>query len=263
MRSATRSRALRARGLRAILGLVGTIGLPTSLSFGRRAPECRQARIHGIGQGMAAHELLDDAILERMKADDREPPVRRRRASAASSAEFEFAELVVDVDAQRLKHARRRMLVRSRLGCDARDHLRELQRALERRASPVGDDCARDARRMRSSPNSRKMRTSSASDAPLTTSAALSARAPAHAHVEGPSCMKLKPRSASSSCGEETPRSNRMPSNFSPGSHAIGAGRERREGARKMLTRGSDPNRARASATARNRGRGTASDRQR
>ncbi len=41
--------------------------------------------------------------------------------------------------------------------------------------------------------------------------------------------MKLKPRAASSSCGEETPRSNRMPSNLRPGSNLIGAARERGE----------------------------------
>ena len=50
--------------------------------------------------------------------------------------------------------------------------------------------------------------------------------------------MKLKPRAASSSCGEETPRSNSMPSNLRPGCDLIGArgecgkGREKNRDAR-------------------------------
>src|ERR1700722_5282274 len=72
-----------------------------------------------------------------------------------------------------------------------------------------------------SSPNSLKMRASSAGAASLTRSAAVGPSAPMRM-FNGPSRMKEKPRSASSSCMEETPRSKAPPSAApSPSSAAI------------------------------------------
>src|SRR5580704_2928759 len=101
----------------------------------------------------------------------------------------------------------------------------------------------------RSSPYSRKIRTSSSADAPFTTSAA---EVPARLMrmSRGPSCMKLKPRSESSSCGEETPRSNRMPSSLRRGSTASAHASSAEKGARNSVTRESVPKRALASAMA-------------
>ena len=50
--------------------LVGLDGLADEPQFGARMRRhVGQSRIHRVRQGMAAHELLDHAVLERMKAD--------------------------------------------------------------------------------------------------------------------------------------------------------------------------------------------------
>ena len=106
-----------------------------------------QAGIHGIGQRVAAHELLHHAIFERMKTDHGQPAVRRQALERSVERGLEFLQLAVDVDAQRLENASRRMLVPLGAARDARDHLGKLQRALERLGLAVRDDGARDARR--------------------------------------------------------------------------------------------------------------------
>jgi len=78
------------------------------------------------------------------------------RCVIAAQGRFELVEFAIDVDAQRLKNARRRMFVtRAAAGWPAPriaaarhsgNHLGEFQRALERLGLPVRDDGARDAR---------------------------------------------------------------------------------------------------------------------
>src|SRR5579885_1369882 len=54
-------------------------------------------------------ELLDDAIFQRMKADDGEPPTRTQECDSLWQRALQAAEFVVDGDAQRLKGACRGM----------------------------------------------------------------------------------------------------------------------------------------------------------
>ena len=54
-------------------------------------------------------EALDDAVFQRMEGDDGEPPLRFQHAFGGFKPAFEFAQLVVHSDAQRLEGARRGM----------------------------------------------------------------------------------------------------------------------------------------------------------
>ncbi len=67
-------------------------------------------------------------------------------------------------------------------------------------------------RAKRSSPSSRRTSPSSRSPAFASHCAALCPASLSIRMSSGPSCMKLKPRAASSSCGDETPRSSSTPS---------------------------------------------------
>ncbi len=83
-----------------------------------------------------------------MKTDHRQPAVRREARERRVERRLQLLQFAVDVNAQRLEHPRRRMLVRVSLAArDARDHFGQLQRALERLGVAIGDDGARNARR--------------------------------------------------------------------------------------------------------------------
>src|SRR5450432_1912742 len=96
---------------------------------------------------MAAHELLDQAIFEGMKADHDEAAARMQARERGIERALELAELVIDADAQCLEYPGGRMLVSIARRTDSRDHLRELQRTQERLVLPVRDDSARNAPR--------------------------------------------------------------------------------------------------------------------
>ena len=83
-----------------------------------------------------------------MKRHDRKATAGLEQPLRGAKAAHEFAELVVDRDAQRLKGARRGMgeLAAPRRR-DPRDHPGELQRRGERLCLAVGDDGARDPAR--------------------------------------------------------------------------------------------------------------------
>ncbi len=85
---------------------------------------------------MAAHELLDHAILERMKADHREAAVRRQTRERRIERGTQFRELAVHMNAQGLKYPGRRMLMALAAGLVAvrhpHDHFGELQGSFER-----------------------------------------------------------------------------------------------------------------------------------
>ena len=82
-------------------------GRPTRASRG-----CAAADAHGeLGRADAAlplarHEALDDAVLERVVADDAEPPVRREQVEAGLERGRQRLQLAVDLDAQRLEDPR-------------------------------------------------------------------------------------------------------------------------------------------------------------
>ena len=85
--SATRSTALRARGLRrAPRPRRATIAPPTRRSRGRACGgHVRQAGVHRVALLLAADEALDDAVLERVEAD-RRTGARPARAAARPAA---------------------------------------------------------------------------------------------------------------------------------------------------------------------------------
>ena len=135
---------------------------------------------------------------------------------------------------------------------DALDQSGELRRCARTAAIWRSATMARAMRgAMRSSPNSRKMRISSASDAPLTTSAALTPFARAHAHVERPVVHEAE---AALGVVELRRGDAEIEQNAVEFEAGLAPGRRRRasaeKGARKIATRGSPAKRALASATA-------------
>jgi len=108
----------------------------------------RQPRVNRVRDGVPAHELLDDAILQGMKTDHREPALRRETLESRVQRNLELLEFPVDVNAQRLEHARCGMLVTFFAARHTGDHLGQLQRADERLVGAIGNDRSRDARRL-------------------------------------------------------------------------------------------------------------------
>ncbi len=142
----------------------------------------------------------------------RRPP-RPQRLDRLRQRALELAELVVDVDAQRLEGARRRvpagLAPGHRGGDDAGEAAGRLDRRPRRARRRSRARCAwhgAPRRGARSRPRSRARRCAARN------AAALMPESGSMRMSSGPSRMKLKPRRASSSCGEETPRSNRTPS---------------------------------------------------
>src|SRR5215471_21682983 len=80
-----------------------------------------------------AQELLDDPVLERVERDHPEPAIRAQQLQRCGQGPFERAELVVDLDPERLEHALRRMPLAETRGSRNRalDRLHELTGALE------------------------------------------------------------------------------------------------------------------------------------
>ena len=69
--------------------------------------------------GGLAQEALDDAVLEAVEADHREPSAFAQQHFGRAQAGLELVELGVDVDADRLEAARRGILRRARRGSRA------------------------------------------------------------------------------------------------------------------------------------------------
>ena len=129
--SATRSSALRARGLRVEFRLRRRGCLrPMQLQPRLRAAAARTGRRASAGSSCdcALHEALDRAVLERVEADHREPPAGASTSSAPRKPALELPELVVDVHAQRLEGAGRRVLAGLARAHRARDQRGELRR---------------------------------------------------------------------------------------------------------------------------------------
>src|SRR5438093_6923534 len=84
----------------------------------------------------ARHELLHDAVLERVEGDDREPATGSKDPERGREAFLDVLELVVDGDAQGLEHARRRVDASAARLFHARDEAPEIRGRLERHLHP-------------------------------------------------------------------------------------------------------------------------------
>ena len=148
----TRRRADCARGLRAI-------------SAARRADRAARRRAHRrlrpadadreVGRAraallLAAQELLDEPVLERVERDHAEPPAGAQHLERRRQRALDGAELVVHLDAERLEDALRRMALAEarRRRNRGLDHLDEVAGALERLLAAPLRDRARDRARV-------------------------------------------------------------------------------------------------------------------
>ena len=95
--------------------------------------------------GARAQELLDDAILERMKRDHGEPPARPEQPLGSRQTGAQLAKLIVEVDAKRLKRARRRMDGRAPRRHDRANELGELAGSFDGLVAAARDDGPGDA----------------------------------------------------------------------------------------------------------------------
>ena len=113
VRIATRSFAERARGFASTSAWVGLIGrgLSRRKLGGLSASRTRRqmARAARLGHRPLAQEVLEQAVLQRMEGDDHQTAARRQHALGGGQPAGQLAQLVVDVDAQRLEGARCRM----------------------------------------------------------------------------------------------------------------------------------------------------------
>src|SRR2546423_73890 len=78
-------------------------------STSRRAGRGRGARPAGLGRGGVLGDVLAQPILQRVEGDDEEAPAGREHALGGGEGLGQLTQLVVDVDAQRLERARRRV----------------------------------------------------------------------------------------------------------------------------------------------------------
>ena len=97
--------------------------------------------------GAVGKEALDDAVLERMERHDGQTPARLEHTLGGKQRPRQFAEFVIDEDAQRLKDPGRRMDLVLRVAADQRlDRFGQVARAREgrrsRRASRSSARCA-------------------------------------------------------------------------------------------------------------------------
>ena len=158
VRSAARSRADRARGLRATSsgrGLSARRRSSRKLGAGRRSGDGLMARSARRGAAAPPQKILDPPIFERMERHDCEPAARHQQPLGRAEPAIELAELVVDRDAQRLKGAGRRIEARLGSGTAART-IWASSRVRRIGAAAGAATIARAIRRAkRSSPNSR------------------------------------------------------------------------------------------------------------
>ena len=164
------------------------MSLPTALSFGRCA-----SGTSGIAavlfrlRGLLANETFDDAILERVKADDAQPTVTAKDVDALLQCAPELFQFVVDEDADRLERLRRRVdLLLPMRGCGRGDDARQLQSRAQ-----IGDSlraatiaAALCVAACRSSPYCFRTRLNSFSSTVASHSCGADTRFRVHAHVE-------------------------------------------------------------------------------
>ena len=222
--------------------------MPTRRSFGRACAGTSGSPAYtGSSCDCFCMKRFTMRVLERVETDHAQVG-RRARAPAArrSSAASISSNSCVDLNADRLKRASRRMFAGLARRHGAGDDLGELQRAC-RSAARDALPRSRALCASRSAPRrSRESRAQSRAPARRPTkSAAVMPAALSIRMSSGPSCAKLKPRAALSSCGEDTPRSSNTPSN-PPTRSALAANSLRREnGPCTNVSRSSAANRSR------------------
>ena len=144
VRTALRSRAERARGFAASSRSVGETGLATRSNVGSSGSTMHGtvARAGRRSSAAFAEEALHDPVLEAVKGDDGEPAAGLQRALGGGQPLLELVELGVQMDADRLEGAGRRiaLLARAEAG-GAADDRGQLGGALDRTG---GDDGAGD-----------------------------------------------------------------------------------------------------------------------
>ena len=149
MRSAARTRAEAARGLAAVSVVGRRLAAAgqqpqdgPELGFGTGMPGgVRSTRAHGEG-------LLDDPVLERVEGDDGDPPAHGEGVDRGGQRALEDAELVVDLDAQRLEGPLRRVspVRRVAAGIDVAHQFGKAAGPGERFPAALALDRRRDAR---------------------------------------------------------------------------------------------------------------------
>ena len=153
MRSATRRRALRARGFAACSSADGVRG-----TLRTRRTVCTASHTHGSSGGhdaaagrRLAHALLDDAVLARVVRQHRDPTADLGALDRSVERAGQHVELLVQLDAHRLERALGRMPARAPRGCRDRtdDDLGQTSGGLDRagRDDGAGDASRRTARR--------------------------------------------------------------------------------------------------------------------
>ena len=197
VRRAARSRAERARGLRAISSSPG-MSAPrvrsSKLGSGdrrfRQVARAARSRLRALGE-----EALDDAVLERMEGDHDQPAALGKHPLRRGERVGEFVELAIDEDAERLEGPRRRMDLVG--GAMARRRAPRSRRARRCRSAASRARAlamaAATARARFSSPRTAMTRARSRGSKRLTTSAALGPSPPIRMS-SGPSKRKEKPR---------------------------------------------------------------------
>src|SRR5258708_36425204 len=92
----------------------------------------RQATARRWCSRLGAQKILHGAIFERVEADHGEPAARFQAIHRRVQAAIDRVEFAVDMDAQRLEAARRRMLVTFAPAERALDQLRKVEWARQR-----------------------------------------------------------------------------------------------------------------------------------
>ena len=216
VRSAARSLAERARGLALISASSGTIG--RLVSTPKRGGSLRHVR--AVARRPAAPAALGekgfgDAVFERMEGHDHQASARLEHLFGRDQARGQFGKLLVDEDAQRLERAGGRVDGARPRVHDACDDVCERARGADRRIGTGGDDGAGDGARVAFFAEDRQDDSEVALGGRGHDIGRGRARREPMRMSSGPSWRKENPRSASSSCIEETPRSKTTPSTAS------------------------------------------------
>ena len=144
--------------------------------------------------------------------DHHQPAADGQRFERGVKATLEIAQLIVHMDAQALECAGRRILALLPGGVGNRDHFGQIGGPFERALLAALHDGASYPLGEAFFAIFLEDRAISSSVALAMNSAALMPRPGFMRMSSGPSLRKLKPRSGSSSCGDDTPRSSRTPS---------------------------------------------------
>ncbi len=160
--------------------------------------------------GGVAEDVLDDAVLARVIAQHGAPALRGEQIQSLGERTFEHGKFIVDFDADRLEGLAGRMAGVA-ASCGGNRIAHDLGQLTRRGDRAGGDDRTGDATGVALVAVALEDPCRVRSSLVLTRSAAVRPWLRSIRMSSGPSLRKLKPRSARSSCGELTPRSNNAP----------------------------------------------------